>query len=79
MAQNCTLLDPKTEEEEVSRGLSTTTPTSLPPLADSVETDIPTNGGYGWVCVACVFGINAHTWGIISVGALFCLSLFNNC
>jgi hypothetical protein len=26
------------------------------------------NGGYGWVCVACVFWLNAHTWGINSVG-----------
>lgn len=25
------------------------------------------NGGYGWVCVACVFGINAHTWGLNGV------------
>jgi hypothetical protein len=27
----------------------------------SVE-DIPPDGGYGWVCTACVFLINAHTW-----------------
>ena len=27
------------------------------------------NGGYGWVCVACCFVINAHTWGINSVGS----------
>ena len=25
---------------------------------------VPPNGGYGWVCVLCVFLINAHTWGI---------------
>ena len=25
------------------------------------------DGGYGWVCVACVFFINAHTWGLNSV------------
>lgn len=25
---------------------------------------VPPNGGYGWVCVACVFLINAHTWGL---------------
>ena len=25
---------------------------------------VPPNGGYGWVCVVCVFLINAHTWGI---------------
>lgn len=29
--------------------------------------DLPPDGGYGWVCVACVFLINAHTWGINSV------------
>ena len=32
--------------------------------------DVPPNGGYGWVCVACVFWINAHTWGINSVRSL---------
>jgi hypothetical protein len=30
--------------------------------------DLPPDGGYGWVCVASVFWINAHTWGINSVG-----------
>ena len=34
------------------------------------EVDVPPDGGYGWVCVACVFWINAHTWGINSVCAL---------
>lgn len=29
--------------------------------------DVPPNGGYGWVCAACVFFINANTWGINSV------------
>jgi hypothetical protein len=29
--------------------------------------DVPPDGGYGWVCVACVFIINAHTWGVNSV------------
>ena len=29
--------------------------------------DVPPDGGYGWVCVACCFWINAHTWGINSV------------
>lgn len=32
--------------------------------------DVPPDGGYGWVCVACVFWINAHTWGINSVGRI---------
>lgn len=31
--------------------------------------DIPPDGGYGWVCTACVFLVNAHTWGINSVRA----------
>lgn len=33
--------------------------------------DVPPDGGYGWVCVACVFWINAHTWGINSVSLPF--------
>ncbi|KZF22234.1 MFS general substrate transporter, partial [Xylona heveae TC161] len=31
----------------------------------------PPNGGYGWVCVACVAFINAHTWGINSSYGVF--------
>lgn len=31
------------------------------------EGGVPPDGGYGWICVACVFWINAHTWGINSV------------
>jgi hypothetical protein len=27
----------------------------------------PPDGGYGWVCVACILLINCHTWGIIGV------------
>ena len=33
--------------------------------------DEPPDGGYGWVCVACVFFINAHTWGINSSYGVF--------
>jgi len=29
--------------------------------------DVPPDGEYGWVYVACVFLINAHTWGVNSV------------
>jgi hypothetical protein len=36
-------------------------------LEDKYQRDVPPDGGYGWVCVACVFWINAHTWGINSV------------
>lgn len=37
-----------------------------PDDAVSIE-DVPPNGGYGWVCTASVFLINAHTWGLNSV------------
>ncbi|TVY54665.1 putative transporter MCH2 [Lachnellula cervina] len=41
-------------------------------LANAVEEeDVPPNGGYGWVCVFCVFWINAHTWGINSAYGVF--------
>lgn len=33
-----------------------------------IEVEPPPDGGYGWVCVMCVFLVNAHTWGINSVG-----------
>lgn len=40
-----------------------------PDLAEEVSkpVDVPPDGGYGWVCTACVFLINAHTWGVNSV------------
>ncbi|MDI1488114.1 MAG: hypothetical protein OHK93_007388 [Ramalina farinacea] len=25
---------------------------------------VPPDSGYGWVCVVCVFMVNAHTWGL---------------
>ncbi|KAK7416347.1 hypothetical protein QQX98_005292 [Neonectria punicea] len=31
----------------------------------------PPNGGYGWVCTACVATINAHTWGLNSSYGVF--------
>ena len=39
-------------------------------LENKYQSDVPPDGGYGWVCVACVFWINAHTWGINSVRLL---------
>ena len=37
----------------------------------SASSNEPPDGGYGWVCVACCFLINAHTWGINSSYAVF--------
>jgi len=31
---------------------------------------VPPDGGYGWVCVVCVFLVNAHTWGLNFVSGL---------
>lgn len=33
--------------------------------------DLPPDGGYGWVCTAAFFMINAHTWGVNSVSSEF--------
>jgi hypothetical protein len=41
------------------------------PQQDIKQADVPPDGGYGWVCVACVFLINAHTWGVNSVSLFF--------
>lgn len=40
-------------------------------IKDSKPTDVPPDGGYGWVCVACVFLINGHTWGVNSSYGVF--------
>ena len=42
-----------------------------PPAEEKIEVDEPPDGGYGWVCVACSFFINAHTWGINSSYGVF--------
>ena len=40
-------------------------------VVDEKAEDLPPDGGYGWVCVACNFAINAHTWGINSTYGVF--------
>jgi len=67
---------------DISR-VDTTTSTRLPPLFSSstrVSTHddpntnklpSPPDGGYGWVCVAAVFFVNVHTWGISSSYGVF--------
>ncbi|KAL9083960.1 MAG: hypothetical protein Q9165_008303 [Trypethelium subeluteriae] len=44
--------------------------TAVGPIVE-VKLDEPPNGGYGWVCVACAFWINAHTWGLNSSYGVF--------
>ncbi|KAH7114298.1 major facilitator superfamily domain-containing protein [Dendryphion nanum] len=38
---------------------------------DEKKVDEPPDGGWGWVMVACVSTINAHTWGINSAYGVF--------
>ncbi|RMZ90135.1 hypothetical protein DV736_g2640, partial [Chaetothyriales sp. CBS 134916] len=42
-----------------------------PARAEAQTEDVPPDGGYGWVCVACNFFINGHTWGINSTYGVF--------
>ena len=42
-----------------------------PHIEEKDVADSPPDGGYGWVCVACTFFINAHTWGINSSYGVF--------
>jgi hypothetical protein len=32
-----------------------------------LATEHPTDGGYGWVCLAACFSINCFTWGVVAV------------
>ena len=40
-------------------------------ITEKPSEDLPPDGGYGWVCVACNFMINGHTWGINSTYGVF--------
>lgn len=70
-------------------GLNTDTGESIPsiPTKGSADVanlekkvqDVPPDGGYGWVCVACIFMVNAHTWGLNSVCSLGLKSLGTLC
>ncbi|KAJ5757781.1 uncharacterized protein N7511_006475 [Penicillium nucicola] len=51
---------------------------SSPVLAPHTNSEDPSpsheairEGGYGWVCVACTFLMNAHTWGINAAYGVF--------
>lgn len=46
------------------------------PAIDSATEDVPPDGGYGWVCTACNFFINGHTWGLNSVSLSWFLFFF---
>ena len=59
--------DPSSAQDEQNSG----------DLEAKYEKDVPPDGGYGWVCVACVFWINAHTWGINSVRSLAGSKVYN--
>ncbi|KAL8703387.1 MAG: hypothetical protein Q9201_003443 [Fulgogasparrea decipioides] len=52
-----------------------------PETAQSIENraaDVPPDGGYGWICVACCFWINAHTWGVNSSYGIFLAYYLDN-
>ncbi|KAJ5640519.1 hypothetical protein N7528_000144 [Penicillium herquei] len=50
---------------------NTARPEANEDVDEKYKQDVPPDGGYGWVCVACVFWINAHTWGINSSYGVF--------
>ncbi|KAL2354064.1 major facilitator superfamily domain-containing protein [Cryomyces antarcticus] len=57
------------DESEKIGGVGERKAPEVPP--SEVKLDVPPNGGYGWVCVACCFMINAHTWGLNSSYGVF--------
>lgn len=45
-------------------------PRATTPFDEEVDYDAECqDGGYGWVCVACCFAVNALSWGVIAVSA----------
>jgi hypothetical protein len=60
---------PKKEIDPQSEARDENNPNSpvLPTGREIAQEDIFPNGGYGWVCVFCVFWINVSSWGVSSV------------
>ena len=54
-----------------SNGFQSHVPDHEPPAEKTTKIYEPPDGGYGWICVACSFFINAHTWGINSSYGVF--------
>jgi len=65
--------EPRGYGESSVRSEKTVSSADLEPPIPTAEKqpDLPPDGGYGWVCVACVFLINAHTWGVNSSYGIF--------
>ncbi|KAK7710660.1 hypothetical protein SLS64_005563 [Diaporthe eres] len=66
---NTPIDQPPRAELLAQRNDSETTPDREPEIEGREPQ--PPNGGYGWVCTACVALINAHTWGINSSYGVF--------
>ena len=63
--------DPSPQHESASeKTLDVESPTHIS-ISPEKPVDVPPDGGYGWVCVACCFWINGHTWGINSTYGVF--------
>ena len=59
-------------QEKTSDDSELTSNHEHPPQSPPRHTeDVPPDGGYGWICVACNFLINGHTWGINSTYGVF--------
>ncbi|KAL9600113.1 MAG: hypothetical protein Q9219_003369 [cf. Caloplaca sp. 3 TL-2023] len=61
---------PDTSKKDPEKTIANTDPQSTHVKQDRAVESCP-NGGYGWVCVACCFWVNAHTWGINSSYGVF--------
>ncbi|KAF2452407.1 major facilitator superfamily domain-containing protein [Lineolata rhizophorae] len=60
----------KSNDKDEEEGQYNAEPDEQAP-AERPRADTPPNGGYGWVCVACVFIVNGHTWGLNSSYGVF--------
>ncbi|KAB2571965.1 MFS transporter [Lasiodiplodia theobromae] len=63
--------------DEPDRNLDESPPSATAPPPTPAP-DVPPNGGYGWVCCAATFWINAHTWGLNSSYGVFLAHYLSN-
>jgi hypothetical protein len=67
------MTDPeKPEVDRLSLPASDVTSAGEEQLREHIPADdVPPNGGYGWICVACTFGIMSQSWGLNAVSSTF--------
>ena len=66
-SENTSVVQMAQPESSLNKSSTVMTEVNNAVTARIEQDDAPPDGGYGWVCVAACFTLNACTWGTTSV------------